>query len=71
MLILNYFFSVLAANHGRLTGSQRGATLIEYVLIVAVIAIAVFAAGQFGLADAITSLFGKATDTLNNAGGAG
>ncbi len=48
--------------------AQQGATLIEYVLIVAVIAIAIFAAAQFGLADAIEGVFEDATDTLNNAG---
>ncbi|MES1928534.1 hypothetical protein SADO_04725 [Salinisphaera dokdonensis CL-ES53] len=46
---------------------QRGATLIEYVLIVAVIAIAVFAGAQFGLASAITGLFGTAASTINSA----
>ena len=45
---------------------QRGATLIEYVLIVAVIAIAVFAAAQFGLGSAISSVFTDATNTINN-----
>ena len=48
---------------------QTGATLIEYVLIVAVIAIAVFVAGAFGLDTAITGLFNQATTAINKAGG--
>ena len=45
---------------------QRGATLIEYVLIVAVIAIAVFgAAAGFGLDDAISGIFNNASNTIN------
>ena len=44
--------------------SQKGATLIEYVLIVAVIAIAVFAAANFGLGDAISDVFTDAQTTI-------
>lgn len=59
--MLTYMRFWLQANLGQ---RQRGATLIEYVLIVAVIAIAVFAAAEFGLASAITGLFDKATSTI-------
>ncbi|WP_461110311.1 Flp family type IVb pilin [Salinisphaera aquimarina] len=45
---------------------QRGATLIEYVLIVAVIALAVFAASQTGLVTAIQGVF---TDAQSCIGG--
>lgn len=48
---------------------QRGATLIEYVLIVAVIAIAVFAASQAGLVGAIQGVFSSAEGTLTTATG--
>ena len=47
---------------------QRGATLIEYVLIVAVIAITVFAVDSFGLVSAITGMFSKAATTITSAG---
>ncbi|MAA74351.1 MAG: hypothetical protein CMN28_06550 [Salinisphaeraceae bacterium] len=46
---------------------QTGATLIEYVLIVAVIAIAVFAASQAGLVEAITGIFSEAQTTIEGA----
>ena len=60
--------NMLIRQSGNLTRRQNGATLIEYVLIVAVIAIAVFAAAQFGLGDAISGVFTEATDTINNSG---
>lgn len=44
---------------------QRGATLIEYVLIVAVIAVAVLVgADSFGLSTAISDLFTEVTGEL-------
>lgn len=43
---------------------QTGATLIEYVLIVAVIAIAVFVGATFGLGDAITGIFESAESAI-------
>jgi len=61
-----YLKNWLQANLGQ---RQRGATLIEYVLIVAVIAIAVFAGAQFGLGSAITNLFTSAATTISGAGG--
>lgn len=62
MLTIQYFLRGLSG--GRFSGSQRGATLIEYVLIVAVIAIAVFAADSFGIVDSITSVFTSASDCI-------
>ncbi len=64
MLILDYLFASLGVSDS--VRSQRGATLIEYVLIVAVIAIAVFAAANFGLKTAITGLFTKAASTISS-----
>lgn len=53
---------------GRFSNPQRGATLIEYVLIVAVIAIAVLVAGDAtGVVDAIGHVFRKATNSLEDA----
>ena len=46
---------------------QHGATLIEYVLIVAVIAIAVFGAASFGLGTAISDIFTEAKSTISGA----
>jgi len=63
MMILQYCMASLGAS--KMMDRQRGATLIEYVLIVAVIAIAVFLGAQFGLASAITGVFGKATSAIN------
>lgn len=60
--MLTYMRFWLQANLGQ---RQRGATLIEYVLIVAVIAIAVFAAGSFGLVSAIQGLFRTAASQIN------
>lgn len=45
---------------------ERGASLIEYVLIIAVIAIAVLIAGQAGLVDAIKGVFTDAETALTN-----
>lgn len=59
--MLTYMRFWLQANLGQ---RQRGATLIEYVLIVAVIAIAVFTAESFGLVSAITGLFKQAASTI-------
>lgn len=50
-----------------LASRQRGATLIEYVLIVAVIAVAVFLGATFGLVSAITGIFSDATSAMNDA----
>ena len=60
--ILNY----LLCGNGALSHYKRqeGATLIEYVLIVAVIAIAVFAASQAGLVSAIQGVFSSAQTQL-------
>lgn len=65
-----FFLQYILASLGGLAvmNRQRGATLIEYVLIVAVIAIAVFAASQAGLVSAITGIFTSAENALNNAG---
>lgn len=46
---------------------QEGATLIEYVLIVGVIAIGIFVGASAGLGDAITGLFGEASNAISNA----
>jgi len=62
MLVIQYLLNVMAP--GRLSDSQRGATLIEYVLIVAVIALAVFAVSQTGLVDAITGIFQDARECI-------
>ncbi len=43
---------------------QRGASAIEYVIIAAVIALAVFAGGQLGLTDAFTSFFTEVKDAV-------
>lgn len=54
-----------------LAQKQRGATLVEYALIIAVIAIAVLVAlGTSGvdLPGAITGIFGRAASELNTAG---
>ena len=48
---------------------ERGASLIEYVLIIAVVAIAVFVGAQLGLGDAISGIFNDATTELNDASG--
>lgn len=45
---------------------ERGASLIEYVLIIAVIAIAVLVAGTSGLVTAITGVFSDAASELTN-----
>lgn len=45
---------------------ERGASLIEYVLIIAVIAIAILVAGQAGLVSAIQGVFSQAATELNN-----
>ena len=66
MMLIRYILTSLS-----LLGTlrqQRGATLIEYVLIVAVIAIAVFASTEFGLVSAITGMFSKAATTISSAG---
>lgn len=59
--MLNYMRFWLQANLGQ---RERGATLIEYVLIVAVIAIAVFAAAQTGLVTAIQGVFTSAENCI-------
>lgn len=46
------------------TSKQQGATLIEYVLIVAVIAIAVFATVGTGLSTKIADVFTSASSTI-------
>jgi len=43
---------------------QRGASMVEYVLIIAVIALAVFVGAQFGLVSAIQSVFSTASTEL-------
>lgn len=63
MIFLQYILASLGVSNIKVR--QRGATLIEYVLIVAVIAIAVFAAANFGLVSAITGLFSKAATTIS------
>jgi len=50
---------------------QTGATLIEYVLIVAVIAIAVFVGASFGLGSAIQGIFTSAQSCITAADGTG
>lgn len=65
MLMIEYLLSRLS--RGRFFDSQNGATLIEYVLIVAVIAIAVFTAANFGLVSAITGVFTKAAKCISGA----
>ncbi|MES1925917.1 Flp family type IVb pilin [Salinisphaera sp. T31B1] len=51
-------------NFSQFGSKERGATLIEYVLIVAVIAVAVFAASQAGLVSAIQGVFTDAQDCI-------
>lgn len=63
MFNLLHIISNLSAFGGR----ERGASLIEYVLIIAVVAIAVFVGANLGLGDAITGIFQDATTELNNA----
>ncbi len=59
--MLNYMRFWLQANLGQ---RQRGATLIEYVLIVAVIAIVALGAATFVGTD-IKSVFESASDAIN------
>ena len=62
--ILSYLLTTAPS----VTARQRGATLIEYALIVAVIAVAVFlGASATGLDDAIGEIFGNAETALKNA----
>lgn len=65
MLMMQYLLCHLSG--GRFSGSQRGATLIEYALIIAVIAIAVITFGNIGdVAEKINGLFGTARDCLKD-----
>lgn len=59
--MFNYMRFWLQANLGQ---RQRGATLIEYVLIVAVIAVAVAVGIQAGLVEAILGVFTRAETAL-------
>lgn len=47
---------------------ERGASLIEYVLIIAVIAIAIFVGASAGLGDAIGQVFTDAITALQGGG---
>ena len=58
--------SILMLLTGTVAGErQKGATLIEYVLIVAVIAVGIFVAASTGLGAAITSLFTEASNQIS------
>lgn len=59
-------FLTLLVARSAVTNRQAGATLIEYALIVAVIAVAVLVAG-ITISGDITNIFGKASSALNNA----
>lgn len=67
---MNILFSVmawLACSRNALSNGQRGATLIEYVLIVAVIAIAVFGVGAaFDLDEKIAGVFTDASTAIGD-----
>lgn len=65
--ILSYLLAVAPVVPAR----QRGATLIEYALIVALIAVTVFVGATFGLGDSITGIFTDANTELQNAGNSG
>ncbi|GEK47849.1 hypothetical protein HPA02_21320 [Bisbaumannia pacifica] len=43
---------------------QQGASAIEYVVIAAVIALAVFVASEAGIADAFSGFFDRVTDAI-------
>lgn len=65
--MLKYFLFWLDVRLGLGLGArERGASLIEYVLIIAVIAIAVLIAGQAGLVQAIKGVFTDAETALTN-----
>lgn len=64
MLMIQYLLCHLSS--GRFSESQKGATLIEYVLIVAVIAIAVFAGSEFGVVDSIQGVFSSASTCITD-----
>jgi pilus assembly protein Flp/PilA len=51
-----------------LVWDEEGQGLVEYSLIIALIALAVLVGTQFGLADAIGGIFTKTTTALNEAG---
>lgn len=64
--ILEYLVSIF---YVRANASQRGATMIEYALIVALIAIAVVSIASFtGLASNISSVFTSAKNSLSTGG---
>ena len=65
LTILNY----LLCHSGGFSNCKRqeGATLIEYVLIVGVIAIGIFVGVAAGLDTAITNLFETASNEITNA----
>tara|TARA_B100002049_G_C16005684_1_gene343531 strand:+ start:449 stop:682 length:234 start_codon:yes stop_codon:yes gene_type:complete len=60
--ILSFFPAGLGKLHA--AKYQKGATLIEYALIVALIAVGVFLGAQFGVGDAIQGLFEDANTAI-------
>ena len=50
-----------------LISKEKGATAVEYALIVALIAVAIIAA-VFALGNGINGIFGKITNAVNGAG---
>ena len=48
----------------KICNDERGVTIVEYAIMLALIAIAVAAANP-GIKDAVTGIFTKATSTLN------
>lgn len=65
-VMLEYIFATFGVGQNV---KQRGATMIEYALIVALIAIAVVTVASFtGLATNISSVFGSAKDSLATGG---
>jgi pilus assembly protein Flp/PilA len=48
---------------GRFVGDQSGATIIEYAIIVSVIALGIIAS-MSGIADGLNGIFNNATDGL-------
>jgi Flp pilus assembly pilin Flp len=54
----------------RFTGTERGASMVEYILLVALIALAVFAAITF-LGNTMTSKFNTEGSQISSAGALG
>jgi pilus assembly protein Flp/PilA len=64
---MNYLFIVRTWLQARFTSTERGASMVEYILLVALIALAVIGAVSF-LGGQITGTYNREGSSLSSAG---